>query len=99
MQSAKNEWTLSKEIAINKGIIGMVLRNRPVYTFYIQHPARQFICRAFFYKQKGEKMKKTAEFVFEKSKQTKPAEDDEFDRNFKFQGLKFGTDFDVKKDN
>ena len=33
MQSAKNEWTLSKEIAINKGIIGMVLRNRPVYTF------------------------------------------------------------------
>lgn len=33
MQSAKNEWTLSKEIAINKGTIGMVLCNRPVYTF------------------------------------------------------------------
>lgn len=41
---------------------------------------------------------KTAEFVFEKSKQIKPTDDDEFERNFKFQGLKFGTDFDVKKD-
>ncbi len=33
MSSTENEWTLSKEIAINKGIIGMVLCNRPVYTF------------------------------------------------------------------
>lgn len=42
---------------------------------------------------------KTAEFVFEKAQQAKPKEDDDFERNFKFQGLKFGTDFDIKKDN
>ena len=41
---------------------------------------------------------KTAEFVLEKAAQSKPAEG-EFENNFKFQGLKFGTDFDIKKDN
>ena len=39
---------------------------------------------------------KTAEFVIEKTPETKV--DDDFDRNFKFQGLKFGTDFDIKKE-
>jgi len=40
---------------------------------------------------------KTAEFVIEKNSEIKKSDDD-FDRNFKFQGLKFGTDFDIKKE-
>ncbi len=63
MQSAKNKWTLSKEIAINKGIIGMVLCNRPVYTFLHIAFGSTVHLSGFFYKQKGEIMKKTAEFV------------------------------------
>ncbi len=39
---------------------------------------------------------KTAEFVLEKTPKTKSGDDD-FENNFKFQGLKFGTDFDIKK--
>ncbi len=41
---------------------------------------------------------KTAEFVLEKSTQNKSTDNDDFERNFKFQGLKFGTDFDIKKE-
>ncbi len=41
---------------------------------------------------------KTTEFVLEKNNETK-SDVDNFERNFKFQGLKFGTDFDIKKEN
>ncbi len=40
---------------------------------------------------------KTTEFVIEKTANSK-TENDDFERNFKFQDLKFGTDFDLKKD-
>lgn len=41
---------------------------------------------------------KTAEFVIEKKKPSSDADSDSFDQNFKFKGLKFGADFDIKKD-
>lgn len=40
---------------------------------------------------------KTAEFVIEKPVAPSGAQDDDFGRNFKFKDLKFGTDFDIKK--
>lgn len=41
---------------------------------------------------------KTAEFVIEKKNTAVDTETDSFDKNFKFKGLKFGADFDIKKD-
>ncbi len=40
---------------------------------------------------------KTAEFVIEKSAPVTKIDEHEIDRNFKFKDLKFGTDFDIKK--
>lgn len=40
---------------------------------------------------------KTAEFVIEKSAPVPKIDERELDRNFKFKDLKFGTDFDIKK--
>lgn len=41
---------------------------------------------------------KTAEFVIEKNPMPIKPKEDVFERNFKFKDLKFGTDFDVKKE-
>ena len=41
---------------------------------------------------------KTAEFVIEKTIPSKEERTDIFDREFKYRDLKFGTDFDLKKD-
>lgn len=41
---------------------------------------------------------KTEEFVIEKTTQTNNPDEDDFERNFKFKDLKFGADFDIKKE-